>query len=189
MSLFDSLRLANVFRYLGSKLVICFLIITSLNCWSANDRLMQEIPNDVTAPIYSLFDGKQLVDLTAFRGSYVLVNFWATWCRPCVNEMPSLDKLALQLEEKGLVFVAVSQDKGGVSQVRPFLERLALKKTTVLYDVKNRSFRDYALRGLPTTVLISPEGVLMARLEGDAVWDEGALASQIARLITIKKGH
>ena len=98
--------------------------------------------------------------------------------------MPALDRLATRLVKKGLVVVAISQDEGGLVQVRPFAEKLRLTKIRILYDPEKRAFRDYALRGLPTTVLISPQGNIIARLEGSAAWDEGALAVQVERLTT-----
>ncbi len=78
--------------------------------------------------------------------------------------------------------IAISQDEGGPAQVRPFAEKLKLSKVKILYDTDKRGFRDYALRGLPTTVLISPQGMVMARLEGSATWDVGGLANQVESL-------
>lgn len=151
---------------------------------AADNTQMQLITGKVKAPAFRFSDGKQPIGLDAFKGKYVLINFWATWCKPCVTEMPSLDRLASRLQKKGGVVIAISQDEGGPSQVRPFTEKLNLSKLRILFDPEKRSFRDYALRGLPTTVLISPTGNLIARLEGGATWDDGALVAQVERLTT-----
>lgn len=137
---------------------------------------------NVVAPHTQFSDGKRAISLSTFAGKYVLVNFWATWCAPCVREMPALDRLAAKLEKRGIVVVAISQDETGPTQVRPFVDKLKLSKVKILYDTDKRGYRDYALRGLPTTVLISPQGKLLARLEGSAAWDEGALIKQVERL-------
>lgn len=152
---------------------------------AAESKQMQPISSSVQAPPLRVSDGKKTIGLDAFRGKYVLANFWATWCSPCVKEMPTLDRLAARLEKNGVVVVAISQDEGGPAQVRPFAEKLKLSKVRILYDPEKKGFRDYAIRGLPTTVLISPQGTLVARLEGSAAWDEGALADQVEKLTTL----
>lgn len=166
--------------------VIASLLLAGFTVASvaADTKQMQVIASTVQAPPSRFSDGKQAIGLDAYRGRFVLVNFWATWCSPCVKEMPALDRLATRLVKKGLVVVAISQDEGGLVQVRPFAEKLRLTKIRILYDPEKRAFRDYALRGLPTTVLISPQGNIIARLEGSAAWDEGALAVQVERLTT-----
>lgn len=100
--------------------------------------------------------------------------------------MPALDRLAGKLANQNFIVVAVSQDEGGASVVRPFVEKLKISNLRVIYDQDKRSFREYALRGLPTTVLISPDGKIIARLEGGAEWDEGYLFKQIYREINRK---
>lgn len=149
---------------------------------AAETKQMQLLPANVLAPQFQFSDGKRPIALSAFKGRYVVVNFWATWCTPCVKEMPALDRLAGRLEKNGVIVLAISEDEGGATQVRPFAEKLKLSKVRILYDPEKRGFRDYALRGLPTTILISPQGHLVARLEGGAAWDEGALAAQMEKL-------
>lgn len=163
-------------------IAIALLLGASLQTQAGETKQMQLISGNVVAPNSQFSDGTRPMSLSAFKGKYVLVNFWATWCSPCVKEMPALDRLAARLERNGVVVVAISQDEGGATQVRPFVEKLKLTKMRVLYDPDKRAFRDYALRGLPTTILVSPEGKLVARLEGSASWDEGALAGQVIKL-------
>jgi len=170
--------------YLVKLFSYVLLACTAATVVDAYNTQMQLITGNVKAPAFRFSDGKQPIGLDAFKGKYVLVNFWATWCKPCVTEMPSLDRLASRLQKKGVVVIAISQDEGGSSQVRPFTEKLNLSKLRILFDPEKRSFRDYALRGLPTTVLISPTGNLIARLEGSAAWDEGVLAAQVEQLVT-----
>lgn len=145
--------------------------------------MMKVLTNAIPTPATKFSDGKNPVSLDSYRGKYILANFWATWCSPCIREMPALDRLAANLETRNLMVVAISQDEGGPAQVKPFIEKLKLNKIRILYDTDKRAFRDFALRGLPTTVLISPEGKLLSRLEGGAAWDEGSLAAQVENLL------
>ncbi len=111
------------------------------------------------------------VTLDDFRGQVVLVNFWATWCAPCVREMPSLERLHTALEDEGFAVLAISQDRGGSSVVAPFLGRLDLQRLPVYLDPKGKLARIFALKGLPTSFVIDRNGQVVAGLVGPAEWD------------------
>jgi thiol-disulfide isomerase/thioredoxin len=126
----------------------------------------------VPAPQTGFFDRSGAsVTLAAFRGRVVLLNFWATWCAPCVREMPALDRLQAALGDQGLVVLAVSQDRGGAKVVQPFLEKLKLDNLAIYLDPTGKLSRDAGMRGLPTTLLIDRQGRLVGGLEGPAEWD------------------
>ena len=168
-------------------LLVAILCVFALSANAAETKkLMRLVQPGIQLPKGVFFDGKKAISLDAFQGNYVLLNFWATWCAPCIKEMPALDRLAGKLVNQNFIVVAVSQDEGGPSLVRPFVEKLKISNLRVIYDQDKRSFREYALRGLPTTVLISPDGKIIARLEGGADWDEGDLFKQIHREINRK---
>jgi len=113
--------------------------------------------------------GKQ-VSIQDFRGKTVLLNFWATWCAPCVVEMPSLDRLQEELGGQGLAVVAVSQDRGGETAVVPFFEQHRLTRLIPYTDPKGLLADAYGIRGLPTTLMIDPEGWVVGFMEGPADW-------------------
>jgi thiol-disulfide isomerase/thioredoxin len=127
-------------------------------------------------------DGERAVTLERYRGRPVLLNVWATWCPPCVKELPALDRLAGKLDGEVHV-VALSTDDGGAAQVKPFFDKLAVTRLLALYDTRQRAFQDFSLRGLPTTVLIDAQGRLVARMEGAAEWDSTAMVRQIRQLV------
>lgn len=106
-----------------------------------------------------------------FRGKIVLVNFWATWCPPCLREMPTLDRLQAELGGPDFEVVAVSVDRGGVPQVKAFYERLSLANLKIYVDPTLRSTRDLRVVGLPTTVLLDRRGNELGRMTGPAEWD------------------
>jgi len=114
--------------------------------------------------------GKAL-SLAAFKGRVVLLNFWATWCAPCVREMPTLDSLQARLGDQGLAVVAVSEDTGGLAVVSPFFKQYRLGNLEIYLDPTGDLSRSFGLKGLPTTLLIDAEGHVVGGLEGPAEWD------------------
>ena len=165
------------------KYFLYFLTTMILSVSVSAEKLMDIIPSPAPLPSMSFDDGNQSVEIENFSGHYVLVNFWATWCVPCITEMPALDRLAENFYKKGLIVIAINQDAAGFNEVKPFLKSMALKKILVWYDKKNKGFRDLDFKGLPTTVLINPEGFMVAKLEGSAEWDQGLLVEQIKNII------
>jgi thiol-disulfide isomerase/thioredoxin len=124
------------------------------------------------APEISLSDEKgRAVTLAAFKGKVVLVNFWATWCGPCVREMPALDALQARFGSDRFVVVAVSLDRLGFSKIAPFLERIQVARLTVLLDKNRALYSKLGGQGLPTTWLLDHEGQVRGYLEGPAEWD------------------
>jgi thiol-disulfide isomerase/thioredoxin len=109
--------------------------------------------------------------LVDFKGKIVLLNFWATWCAPCVEEMPALDRLQAAKGGADFAVVAISVDRQGKPLVEPFLEKLAIKALPMYIDASSASMRAFNLRGLPTTILLDREGRELGRLEGPAKWD------------------
>lgn len=135
-----------------------------------NFTLLEE---PVPAPQAPLATGSgETVTLSAFDGQVVLLNFWATWCAPCVREMPSLDRLQAALGPEGLAVVAVSEDRAGLKAVEPFFMETGLEHLEIYLDPKGKFWREFGVRGLPTTYLIDRQGRLIGAMEGPAEWDE-----------------
>jgi len=111
------------------------------------------------------------VKLGDFTGRVLLVNFWATWCAPCVRELPSLDRLQAELGEEGLLVLAVSQDRGGAAVAGPFLEKHGIRTLGLFLDSKMRLGREFGVRALPWTFLIDRDGRVVGELPGFAEWD------------------
>ena len=109
--------------------------------------------------------------LADFKGKVLLLNYWATWCAPCVEEMPSLERLQTRLGGAEFMVLAVSVDRQGLSIVEPFLQRIGLKQLPIYLDRSGASMRAFGVRGLPTTMIIDRDGNEAGRLEGMAHWD------------------
>ncbi len=121
-----------------------------------------------TTPFYAE-DGSAKT-LAAFAGRPVLVNFWATWCGPCKEEMPSLDRLARRMAPD-LAVVALSQDVNGWSKVKPYLARVKLDALGVYVDRNGALGRRLKVEALPTTWLFDADGKPVGRFVGAVDWD------------------
>ncbi len=106
--------------------------------------------------------------LAGYKGHYVLLNMWATWCGPCVAELPALTRLKAAVP--GLTVLAVNMDKGKVDAAG-FLKSHNAAPLGSLRDTDITLMRSFGAFGLPTTVLIDPKGKVVARAEGPATWD------------------
>ena len=127
------------------------------------------------APLVTFLDedGAKLT-LEKFRGRVVVLNLWATWCTPCIAEMPMLDRLQHQLENLGVVVVALSLDRGGPEAVREFYDEHGIEHLAVYVEPTMRAQGDLNTIGLPTTILIDRDGNDRGRIVGPAEWDDAA---------------
>jgi peroxiredoxin len=126
-------------------------------------------PHDFTVPSP---DGASLT-LAGYRGRVVLLNFWATWCVPCREEMPAMERLYQRFKDRGLVVLAVSVDAPGSSAVVPFAKELGLTYPIGL-DPKMALARQYGVRGLPASFLLDRTGAVVGRALGSREWDSPA---------------
>ena len=116
--------------------------------------------------------------LADFRGRPVVLNLWATWCQPCVAELPSLAALARAEAPDGIAVVALSIDRGGVAAVTKFLAAHAID-LPVQVDPEGASGRALGARGLPTTLVLDRAGLERARFEGAADWASPAARARV----------
>ncbi len=129
-----------------------------------------EAPKPVPPLAFTDGEGRR-VDLSAFSGKLVLLNLWATWCGPCVKEMPSLDRLQATLGGDAFQVVALSLDRGGRAAVEPFYRKTGVANLALYLDPGSASMQALGLRGLPTTLLVDQEGRELGRVEGAVEWD------------------
>ncbi|QQS13592.1 MAG: TlpA family protein disulfide reductase [Rhodospirillales bacterium] len=124
------------------------------------------------APAFAYLDAADRQEsLAGLRGKVVLVNFWATWCVPCVKEMPGLDRLAGRIGPERFTVLALSLDGPSRPKVAPFIESKGLKRLEVRFDARRAAFTALGVSVLPTSVLFDAEGREVGRLVGDAEWD------------------
>ncbi len=111
------------------------------------------------------------LSLADFRGKYVLLNLWATWCGPCVAEMPSLDQLQAELGGADFTVLPVSVDRGGLLPVTDFYDKHRIKHLGIYVDPTNHIAERLSVSGLPTSFLIGPDGRAVGALVGATEWD------------------
>ena len=129
-------------------------------------------PQDVPNVRFVTEDGTRREILDDFQGRTVLLNVWATWCPPCVEEMPTLDALQDELGGPGFEVVAVSVDRGGPEVVRRFFDRIGIENLDLYVDKTALTMTALRAVGLPATLLIDEDGKEIGRLIGPAEWDD-----------------
>jgi thiol-disulfide isomerase/thioredoxin len=138
-------------------------------------------PKDLPDGVFVTQDGKEH-HLSEFKGRGMVVNMWATWCVPCVAEMPALDQLAKKLAPKDIAILPLSSDRGGADKVSSWFQAHGITGLPVLLDPKGAMAQAFEARGIPTTVIINTSGKVVARLEGPADWAAPDVPALIQKL-------
>lgn len=137
---------------------------------------------DLPAMTFQLPDGAELA-LGDLKGRGVVLNFWATWCAPCVREMPELAALKRDLAADGIEVLTVSLDRGGHKVIQTFLEKYEVADLTPLWDPKGTMSRQIGVAGLPTTLIIDADGRERARIQGIHHYDTAETRDYLKRCI------
>lgn len=135
------------------------------------------------APNFRLKDGQgNTVSLEQYRGTVVMLNFWATWCGPCRVEMPAMEALYRMFLRKDFEILAVSTDAQGTAVTRPFQRELSLT-FPILHDADFHVALHYGARSLPMTFLIDRRGIIVDRVFGAADWQDPQAVDAIRDLV------
>ena len=135
-------------------------------------------------PNLAVDDGSNVpLPLAHFRGQVVLMNFWATWCAPCLKEMPYLDRLQGDLKGMPLLVMEVSEDNGGLPVAKAYVERAKLSFLRVFTDPGQVAASALNVQGLPTSFIIDKDGRLVQRVEGPYEWDNPAIVARFRQLM------
>ncbi len=170
-----------------SALLLTFLLLFVPRASAAQDPyklldLIRPSPpqaaKDFTVPT---LDGRTF-RLADYKGKAVLLNFWATWCPPCREEMPSMERLYQRYKDKGFVILAVSIDAQGAPVVIPFVKEYKLTFLIGL-DPKMAVADRYGLRALPTSFLVDKKGALVGVALGPREWDNQAAHALVESLL------
>ncbi len=121
--------------------------------------------------------------LSDYAGRGVVLNFWATWCTPCVAEMAALERLARALAARRVAVLPVSEDHGGADAVRPFYAGRGIRDLPILLDPHMQAMAALQLDGIPTTLVIDRTGHEVARIQGAVHWDAPDAADVIGRMV------
>jgi thiol-disulfide isomerase/thioredoxin len=154
-------------RLLGS--CVALLVIVAMPALAFN--FVRSEPAPVPEITFLDADGNEL-SLADFEGKVVVLNLWATWCAPCREEMPSLDRLQAAHGGEDLQVVALSLDRGdSLDKVRRFYDEVGIETLAIYRDPEAEVGRAFRAPGLPTTIVIDPAGREIGRVLGGAKWD------------------
>ncbi|MBI3583535.1 MAG: TlpA family protein disulfide reductase [Nitrospinae bacterium] len=154
-------------RFIATSIILILLLIISGGVGISSAEKEEKI----AAQDFALMTlDKKKLSLKDFRGKYVFLNFWATWCGPCIDEMPSMERLYQKFKSrKNFVMLAVSIDKGGHELVKRFVAENKLT-FTVLLDRDSEVATVYGVMGIPSTYLIDADGFIINRAVGARDW-------------------
>ena len=157
------------------RFLILFIFLTT-NVF-AND--VSEIKNIVIHKDLKVYDNVIFLDkndkkinIKEFNGNLLLLNFWATWCAPCKEEMPSLDRLQVNQNLSNLKIFAINISQENKKKVDIFFEDLNIENLDPYFDAPTTLAKTFSLRGVPTSILIDKEGKEFARIIGSIDFDD-----------------
>jgi thiol-disulfide isomerase/thioredoxin len=145
---------------------------------------IKSIKDKKTVPNITLMDlkGGNVELKNVIKGKVVFLNFWATWCGPCKEEMPSMEALYKEYKEKNFIFLTISVDYEGLPPVKAFIERTRYT-FPVLLDPKNDTLDLFAVSRIPTTFIIDKEGRMIGRALGPRNWKSPEVEAILKQLI------
>ena len=181
---------------LAAVLIVCLTLVNVGN-GSQHTRASQELLGEEKSvlgftrhakprplPELSFVDGGgKEVRLSDLNGKVILLNIWATWCPPCREEMPALDRLEARLGGATFRVVPLSIDSGGPATVASFYQAAALESLSIYLDATQAAMSELSIVGVPTTLLLDQQGREVARVTGPAEWDEPELLNVIEELL------
>jgi peroxiredoxin len=150
--------------------VLVVILSLKLNDSSFEFSNQVAIEGDIIAPDFTFpgLDGK-MIRLSDYKGKVVLVNIWATWCPPCVAEMPSMEKLYQKFKGENFEILAVSIDEPGLKAVAPFMKKSGLT-FPALIDSEGAIKTVYGITGIPESFIIDKQGILIKKIVGPVDW-------------------
>ena len=150
--------------------LLCFSIFSSISQTNEdvplNNIALSEIPKLISSVIFEDFSGNEIY-LKNYHGKLVIINFWATWCTSCKEEMHSLDIFYQDNNFKNLQVFAVNMEQPNHSKSKKFFTDLNIKKLEIFFDRNLNFVKEFKVRGVPTTVLINKKGEEFARILGE----------------------
>lgn len=166
-----------------ASLLASLLLISSVTAAFAADdeQTLTTVAKPYKAPEFVLrTDDGKTYRLADYRGKVVVVNFWATWCPPCRQEMPSMDRAYKQLQKDGIEIVAVNVGENE-DAIFAFTGVIPVS-FPLLLDPEAKVVQQYRVRGLPTTYVVDPNGMVVYSAVGGREWDAPSIASTLRKL-------
>jgi thiol-disulfide isomerase/thioredoxin len=183
----------STMRLIGRRSMLAVGGTLAVAAWPRKPRA-QEALEDLTTTLQRLQPPTPVPDivfvdaqgakhhLSELRGHGVVINLWATWCAPCVAEMPSLAALSKSVAPHNVVVLPLSSDHGGVAAVTAFFRQHGITGLPVLLDPDGDAERAFNVPGIPTSVIIDKSGLVQGRIEGSANWSTPMAVALVRKL-------
>lgn len=171
---------------LAKLALLLVLALVTAAPWQAEAAGTAEVPPREPAPAVTspiIDETGTEIRIADFAGKPLLVNFWATWCAPCIAELPALSRAAAALAGDGITVLLVSIDRGGAAKAMPFLKEHGVTGVKLGFDPKARLSREMKVRGLPTTLLLPAGQDAAWRFIGPFEWDEQVMLDLLRGLL------
>ena len=131
--------------------------------------------------LYFFDQENKRINLDEFRGKFVLLNFWAVWCAPCKEEMPSLDKLKENKKLNNIEIFPINVGNDSIEKSKKFFKDLNIKNLKTYFDPKINLARELSLRGVPTSVLVNKNGEEFARIIGIVDFEDPSIVDWLSK--------
>ncbi len=145
--------------------------------------ILHKEPKPAKVIEFQIEDDGGVGTLEDYRGKYVLVNFWATWCAPCRKEMPQIAELQDEFGGDKFQVLTLATGRNTPAGIRKFFEENGIENLPRHQDPKSAAAREFGVLALPITVILNPEGQEIARLIGDAEWNSDNAKAIISTLV------
>ena len=151
------------------RFLIIFLLFISSSLASETPNIENLVVNKELKTydnIIFLDSQEKIIKLSDYKGNLIILNFWATWCAPCKEEMPSLDNLKTNPNLNNLKIFPINIGRDDIKKSKSFFKDLNIKNLDIYFDNPETLAKDFALRGVPTTILFNKKGEEFARIIG-----------------------
>ncbi|MCU7865790.1 MAG: TlpA family protein disulfide reductase [Candidatus Thiodiazotropha sp. (ex Lucinoma borealis)] len=169
------------------QLLSAFLVLISITAYAVAIGV-RLYPNPKPANDFSLPDltGK-IHQITDYRGKAYILNFWATWCAPCIKEMPALERAAEILQEQEILVLTVSSGETR-QEIEKFINKTPIN-LPILLDGNSKVMDKWKVLALPTSYIVDVEGMVVARVVGGQEWDDPSVLTQIRALTSASQSR
>lgn len=165
-------------------IIFLLILISATSIWYVTKGYHSGPKEGSSAPDFSLKNSAgDLQGISQYANQVVLLNFWATWCAPCVSEMASLDRLYKKYKDKGFAVLAVSVDEEGWKAIEEFLKKIPVT-FPILLDSDFKTADLYGTYRVPESYLIDRKGQIIEKILGAQEWDSPEMTAKIDKLIS-----
>tara|TARA_B100001121_G_scaffold2580_1_gene2385 strand:+ start:1389 stop:1997 length:609 start_codon:yes stop_codon:yes gene_type:complete len=161
-----------------------FSVLEEFKVGEMKKLILHESPKAVSEEVFYRSNNDPIF-LQSFSGSLTLVNFWATWCAPCLDEMPSLSNLQKLKGDKNFKVVTIATMRNSPKSIENFFDKMSIVNLTKYQDPKGKLARSLKIAGLPLTILLNKDNKEVARFIGDADWSSPQALKLIEKAIEV----